>query len=84
MELVGLYRNKDNNKTKPFGSKVCGLRCDDILIRPQELLYYFNTCASKNEKPEDTLYRLKRYLITLSHCFHPNSNARNTELPSND
>jgi len=83
MELIGLYRNKDNNKTKPFGHKVCGLRCDNITLNPEEILDYLKHIRHTLPK-EEAFDRLVHYLITLNLCLRPKSNDRNTELPSND
>jgi len=78
MELIGLYRNKDKNRTKPFGHRVCGLRCEDITIHPKELLEYLRDIRFHCTK-EEAFDRLQHYVLTLNLCFPPNSNARNEQ-----
>jgi len=77
MELIGLRRNKEVNKTIPFGYKISGFRCDHIHISPQEVLFFIQQLKSSGNNEAVIVGRLCRYLYTLTLCFPPKSNARN-------
>jgi hypothetical protein len=79
MELIGLRRNKEVNKTIPFGNKICGFRCNHIHISPQEVLSYIQQLKLSGSNEAVIVGRLCRYLYNLTLCFPPEAYARNEQ-----